>query len=130
MNAEHVMSGLAALRDKNALPDLFCMVVESLGGREALAESLGEDYVAALEWQSPEAGGDRAGADLDAMRDRDVARLENLQGMGESFCIWLHAKGAQQMQREDDRGGRHDPAAVGQLQQGGAGHAADHGAEA
>jgi hypothetical protein len=36
------------------------------------------------------------------MRAADVARLENLQGMAESFCTWLHAKGAQQMQRDDE----------------------------
>jgi hypothetical protein len=101
MNTEHVMSGLAALRDTIALPDLFGMVVESLGGPEALAASLGEEYVAEME-RPREAGGDHAGPDLDAMRDGDVARLENIQGMAESFCTWLHAKGEAQMKRDDD----------------------------
>ena len=97
MNAEHVMSELAALRDKIAAPELFGMVIESLGGREALADALGDEI-------GNEAGRrrDRAGRDLDAMRDGDVARLENLQGMAESFCTWLHAKGEAQMKRDDD----------------------------
>jgi hypothetical protein len=112
MNAEHVMSGLAALRDTIALPDLFGMVVESLGGEAALAASLGDECVAELEQYRGGAGGegtggdkavgDKAGPDLDAMRSGDVARLENIQGMGESFCTWLHAKGEQQMKRDDD----------------------------
>jgi len=102
MNTEHVMSELAALRDKIALPELFGMVVESLGGPEALAESLGEEFVAELEGRTDEAGGQRAGADLEAMRAADVARLENIQGMAESFCTWLHAKGEAQMKRDDD----------------------------
>ena len=42
------------------------------------------------------------GGDLTAMRDGDVARLENIQGMAESFCTWLHAKGEAQMARDDD----------------------------
>ena len=62
------------------------MVVESLGGPEALATSLGEEFVAELAGQTGEVIGDRAGANLEAMRDADVARLENLQGMAESFC--------------------------------------------
>jgi hypothetical protein len=103
MNTEHVMSGLAALRDTIALPELFGMVIESLGGQEALAAALGEEYVAELEQPRDAAGGDHAGPDLDAMRDGDVARLENIQGMAESFCTWLHAKGAAQMQRDDDK---------------------------
>jgi len=102
MNAEHIMSGLAALRDTIALPELFGMVVESLGGAEALEASLGEEFVAGMEGDAREAGGARAGAGLEAMRDGDVARLETIQGMAESFCTWLHAKGAAQMQREDD----------------------------
>ena len=39
MDAEHVMSGLAALRDTIALPELFGMVVESLGGEAASGQS-------------------------------------------------------------------------------------------
>ncbi len=34
---------------------------------------------------------------LAAMRDADVARLEKMQGMAESFCTWMHALGAEQM---------------------------------
>src|SRR5947209_12755580 len=113
MDVEHVMSGLAALRDKIALPELFGMVVESLGGETALAASLGEEYVAELEQHRDGTGGDKAGGDgaaedsaggdhasgdgasgdkagpdLDAMRSGDVARLENIQGMAEIFCTW------------------------------------------
>src|ERR1700760_3827245 len=39
---------------------------------------------------------------LDAMRDGDVARLERLQDMAEAFCGWLHAKGAQEMEKGSD----------------------------
>src|SRR5579859_6864499 len=97
MNTEHVMSGLAALRDTIALPELFGMVIESLGGQEALAAALGDEVE-----DEADRHRDRAGRDLDAMRDSDVARLENIQGMAESFCTWLHAKGEAQMKRDDD----------------------------
>ena len=97
MNTEHVMSGLAALRDTIALPELFGMVIESLGGQEALAAALGDEVE-----NEQDRRRDRAGPDLDAMRDGDVARLENIQGMAESFCTWLHAKGEAQMKRDDD----------------------------
>src|SRR5579859_6508950 len=97
MNTEHVMSGLAALRDTIALPELFGMVIESLGGQEALAAALGDEVE--TERDRPR---DAAGPDLEAMRDGDVARLENIQGMAESFCTWLHAKGEAQMKRDDD----------------------------
>lgn len=107
MNAEHVMSELAALRDRFTLPELFNMVVDSLGGEAAFADALGEEYAREAERPREAAaadGDDKAGGDdkLAAMRDADVARLENLQGMGESFCTWLHAKGQAQMARDDD----------------------------
>jgi hypothetical protein len=45
----------------------------------------------------------RAGAaDLAAMRDADVARLEKMQDMAESFCTWLHTLGAEQMESGGD----------------------------
>jgi hypothetical protein len=97
MDAEHIMSDLAALRDTIALPELFGMVVESLGGEAALAASLGEEYVAELERAEAPADG------LTGMRNADVAWLENIQGMAGCFCTWLHAKGAAQMQRDDDK---------------------------
>ena len=97
MNTERVMSGLAALRDKIAAPELFGMVIESLGGRDALADALGDQV-----GNERDRHRDAAGTDLDAMRDADVARLENIQGMSESFCTWLHAKGEAQMKRDDD----------------------------
>ena len=97
MNAEHVMSELAALRETIPVPELFGMIVESLGGEEALAAALGDEVESEAERHR-----EKAGPDLDAMRDGDVARLENIQGMSESFCTWLHAKGEQQMQRDDD----------------------------
>src|SRR6185437_15133929 len=101
MNAEHVMSGLAALRDTIAAPELFGMVIESLGGREALADALGDELK--IEKDRPRDTAAASGDDyLAAMRDGDVARLENIQGMAESFCTWLHAKGEAQMKRDDD----------------------------
>lgn len=101
MNAEHVMSGLAALRDTIALPELLGMVVETLGGEDALADVLGAEAGDEAERLRDTAGG--GGDDrLAAMRDGDVARLETIQGMAESFCTWLHAKGEAQMAREDD----------------------------
>ena len=101
MNTEHVMSRLAALRDKIALPELYGMVIESLGGQEAVADALG-DACAGAARRSRDAAGAGGARDLDAMRDADVARLENIQGMSESFCTWLHAKGEAQMKRDDD----------------------------
>jgi hypothetical protein len=102
MNTEHVMSGLATLRDTIALPELFGMVVESLGGREALADALGDECAGMVERRRDAAIEGSGAGDLNAMRDADVARLENIQGMAESFCTWLHAKGVAQMQRDDD----------------------------
>jgi hypothetical protein len=49
--------------------------------------------------ESAGAGKSRA---LDAMRDGDVARLERLQDMAEAFCGWLHAKGAEEMEKGAD----------------------------
>jgi hypothetical protein len=100
MNAEHVMSELAALRDTIALPELFNMIVDCLGGEAAFVAALGEEY--GREAERPRESGGNGEDKLAAMRDADVARLENIQGMAESFCTWLHAKGAAQMQREDD----------------------------
>ena len=97
MNAEHVMSGLAGLRETIPVAELFGMVIESLGGQEALAAALGDEVE-----NEADRHRDKAGPDLDAMRDSDVARLENIQGMAESFCTWLHAKGEAQMKRDDD----------------------------
>ncbi len=54
----------------------------------------------------PEAGGDEAYADedaLEALREADVATLERMQGMAEDFATWLHQKGAEQMQAQGDK---------------------------
>ena len=39
---------------------------------------------------------------LSVMRDADVGTLQTIQGMAESFCTWLHTKGAQQMEKDTD----------------------------
>jgi hypothetical protein len=102
MSTEHVVSGLAALRDTIALPELFGMVIESLGGQAALADALGNQVESEAAKGEQDRPRDAAGLDLDAMRDSDVARMQNIQGMAETFCTWLHAKGEQQMKRDDD----------------------------
>jgi hypothetical protein len=66
-----------------------------LGGKEKVA--------AELEEQAGDEDGEAEAPDpLTVMRDLDVARLENIQSMAESFCTWLHAKGAQQMEKDTD----------------------------
>jgi hypothetical protein len=46
--------------------------------------------------------GQERSAHLETMRTYDVARLEALQDMAESFCTWLHALGAEQMEKGGD----------------------------
>jgi hypothetical protein len=91
MDPANVISELAALRDQFTVEQLLDMVVEGLGGKDAVAAELGED--------EPD---DEDGRDLTVMRDADVARLETIQTMSESFCTWLHAKGEEQMKQNDD----------------------------
>jgi hypothetical protein len=46
--------------------------------------------------------GQERSAHLETMRSYDVTRLESLQDMAESFCTWLHALGAEQMEKGGD----------------------------
>jgi len=66
-----------------------------LGGKEKVAAEL-EEY------DEDEAGDTETPDPLTVMRDADVGTLQTIQGMAESFCTWLHAKGAQQMEKDTD----------------------------
>jgi hypothetical protein len=97
MAHEQFIAELAALREKHTLDEVIELVLEGLGGRDKVdAELDARDGVE----------GDDDGEDtpdpLIVMRDADVARLETIQGMAESFCTWLHAKGEAQMKQDTD----------------------------
>jgi hypothetical protein len=95
MASEQLIAELAALREQHTLDEVLEMVMVGLGGREkvwAEMEEQGEDEADDEETPDP----------LAVMRDADVGRLETIQSMAESFCTWLHAKGAQQMEKDTD----------------------------
>jgi hypothetical protein len=95
MAHEEFIAELAALREKLTLDEIIELVLEGLGGREKVdAELDARDGVESDEEDTPDP--------LSVMRDADVARLENIQGMAESFCTWLHAKGEAQMKQDTD----------------------------
>jgi hypothetical protein len=97
MKSDQVISALAALREKHTLDEVIELVLEGLGGRDKVnAELDARDGV-----ESDDDGEDTPDP-LSAMRDADVARLEKIQGMAESFCTWLHAKGEAQMKQDTD----------------------------
>jgi hypothetical protein len=82
------------------------LLLEGLGGREKVdAELDARDGV-----EADDDGEEETPDPLSVMRDADVARLETIQGMAESFCTWLHAKGEAQMKQDTD-------AAVDKVQQ-------------
>jgi hypothetical protein len=95
MTPEQLIAELAALREKHTLDEVMEMVVTGLGGREKFEAELAEnDEDEADETEEPDP--------LTVMRDADVGTLQTIQGMAESFCTWLHAKGAQQMEKDTD----------------------------
>ena len=95
MTSEQLIAELAALREKHTLDEVMEMVVTGLGGREKFEAELAElDEDEADETEEPDP--------LTVMRDADVGTLQTIQGMVESFCTWLHAKGAQQMEKDTD----------------------------
>ena len=105
MAHEQLIAELAALREKHTLDEVIELVLEGLGGRDKVdAELDARDGVDADD------DGEEPPDPLTVMRDADVARLENIQGMAESFCTWLHAKGEAQMKQDTD-------AAVDKVQQ-------------
>src|SRR3984957_14720034 len=105
MAHEQLIAELAALREKHTLDEVIELVLEGLGGRDKVdAELDARDGVEADD------DGEETPDPLSAMRDADVARLETIQGMAESFCTWLHAKGEAQMKQDTD-------AAVDKVQQ-------------
>jgi hypothetical protein len=105
MAHEHFIAELAALREKHTLDEVIELVLEGLGGRDKVdAELDARDGV-----ESDDDGEDTPDP-LAVMRDADVARLETIQTMAESFCTWLHAKGEAQMKQDTD-------AAVDKVQQ-------------
>jgi hypothetical protein len=93
MAHEQLIAELAALREKHTLDEVLELVMVGLGGKEKVAAELDEQA---------EDGEAEAPDPLAVMRDLDVSRLENIQSMAESFCTWLHAKGAQQMEKDTD----------------------------
>jgi hypothetical protein len=95
MAHEQLIAELAALREKHTLDEVLELVMVGLGGKEKVAAEL-EEY------DDDEAGDAETPDPLSVMRDADVARLENIQGMAESFCTWLHAKGAREMEKDTD----------------------------
>jgi hypothetical protein len=95
MAHEQLIAELAALREKHTLDEVLELVMVGLGGKEKVAAEL-EEY------DDDEAGDAETPDPLSVMRDADVARLENIQGMAESFCTWLHAKGEAQMKQDTD----------------------------
>jgi hypothetical protein len=97
MAHEQLIAELAALREKHTLDEVLELVMVGLGGKEKVAAELDEQ--AENEAQDGEAG---TPDPLTVMRDADVARLETIQGMAESFCTWLHAKGEAQMKQDTD----------------------------
>ena len=105
MSHEQFIAELAALREKHTLDEVIELVLEGLGGRDKVdAELDARDGVDADD------DGEETPDPLTVMRDADVARLETIQGMAESFCTWLHAKGEAQMKQDTD-------AAVDKVQQ-------------
>src|ERR1700679_348890 len=97
MAHEQLIAELAALREKHTLDEVIELVLEGLGGRDKVdAELDARDGVEADD------DGEETPDPLSVMRDADVRRLETIQGMAESFCTWLHAKGAQQMEKDTD----------------------------
>jgi hypothetical protein len=97
MAYEHFIAELAALRETLTLDEVIELVLEGLGGREKVdAELDARDGVEADD------DGEETPDPLSIMRDADVARLETIQTMAESFCTWLHAKGEAQMKQDTD----------------------------
>jgi len=97
MTPEQLIAEVAALREKHTLDDVLELVMVGLGGQEKVQ--------AELDAQAQANGSDEEAETLDplaVMRDADVGRLETIQMMAESFCTWLHAKGAQQMEKDTD----------------------------
>jgi hypothetical protein len=92
MISEQLIAELTALREQHTLDEVLELVMAGLGGKEKVAAEL-EEY------DEDEAGETETPDPLTVMRDADVSRLENIQTMAESFCNWLHAKGAQQRKR-------------------------------
>jgi hypothetical protein len=97
MAHEQLIAELAALREKHTLDEVLELVMVGLGGKEKVAAEL-EEY----DEDEPQDGDAETPDPLAVMRDADVARLENIQGMAESFCTWLHAKGEAQMKQDTD----------------------------
>ena len=95
MASEQLIAELAALREKHTLDEVLEMVMVGLGGQEKVAAEL-EEY------DEDEAGEAETPDPLSVMRDADVGTLQTIQGMAESFCTWLHTKGAQQMEKDTD----------------------------
>jgi hypothetical protein len=95
MAHEHLIAELAALREKHTLDEVLEIVMVGLGGKEKVAAEMEEYDEDEPDTETPDP--------LSVMRDADVGRLENIQSMAESFCTWLHAKGAQQMDKDTDK---------------------------
>jgi hypothetical protein len=93
MDSTQIISEVARWRDTVPLEELLDSIAEGMGGAEALSVSLEQAAQSAHEAHL---------RSVEAMRDEDVERLEKIQGMAESFCTWLHAKGAQQMEKDSD----------------------------
>ena len=97
MANEQLIAELAALREKHTLDEVLDIVMVGLGGKEKVSAELEAQGDGPGEASD---GGAETPDPLSVMRDLAVGRLETIQTMAESFCTWLHAKGAQQMEKD------------------------------